>query len=456
MSGTGHNGAHTRADELGGHSSVTESAALQNTDNHEYGRTFHPFPRLPAELQHKIWHLALRPDDQAGVHRFSIVSREESDKAKVDQLPSEDGQVAGSRAGTRVRWARTFESRTKEVLDIVHNGGKLPPLCRGDQREWNGIKYFLAAPKQPAPNTTLYSWRYPGNMSTYMWDVGLWQASADSRKIIRKHSRPEFWSRSMDELEREHDQQRLDLTLRPVLALGDEGEETLPIKIHPDKDLFILDPEDFGPSVRVVDAFLDDVSYMTDPELWNHYSKRLKNIAFEYDSSWYDNKDSWSREEGFSDLIDHDKSAVGALARIIDILVAEISPFSWDVDAPFVWLIDRRLRAIPGQSRASNRVYKQFHGIDGTTYIECDGLNWDKRNTEELAFPSADSFLSDFLEAAGDYIDDSLEEWSPELTWSPGRNFGILAGGEGYPEFGPHRATYRYNVYPWVNHPPIS
>lgn len=453
MSGTGHNGAHTRVDELGGHSSVTESAALQNTDNHEYGRTFHPFPRLPAELQHKIWHLALRPDDQAGVHRFSIVSREESDKAKVDQLPSEDGQVAGSRAGTRVRWARTFESRTKEVVDIIHNGGKLPPPYRGNQQEWNGIKYFLAAPKHPAPNTTLYSWRYPGNMSTYMWDVGLWQASADSRKIIRKHSRPEFWSRSRRELEREHYQQGLDLRLRPVLALGDEGEETLPIKIHPDKDLFILDPEDFEPR-EWVDTFLDDVSYMTDLELWKDHSKRLKNIAFEYDSSWYDNKDSWSREGGFSDLIDNDKSAVGALARIIDSLVGDISPWSWNVQAPFVWLIDRRLRAIPGQSWATNRAYKQFHGIDGTTYIEWDGFNWDEQNTEELAFPSADSFLSDFFDATREYIDSHLEGWSPEVAWGPEGNFGILAG-EGYPEFGPERATYRYDVYPWVNHPPI-
>jgi hypothetical protein len=118
----------------------------------------------------------------------------------------------------------------------------------------------------------------------------------------------------MDELEEEHWEQGLDLELRPVLALADEGGETLPIKIHPDKDLFILDPEDFGPRVWVNDM-LNDVSCMTHPELSTGPWKRLKNIALEYYSSWYDNEDSWSRKECFPDLIDHDKSAVGALAR---------------------------------------------------------------------------------------------------------------------------------------------
>jgi hypothetical protein len=455
MSGIDHNGAHTPAGEQGDHSSITESAALQNTNNHEQGRTFHPFPRLPAELQHKIWHLALRPGDQAGVHRFSIVRREESDEAEGDQLRIEGGQVVGSRAGTRVRWARTFKSRTEEVLDVIHNGGELPPLCHCDQQGWKGIDYFFAAPKHPAPNTTLYSWRYPGNMSTYTWDMGLWQASADSRNIIRKHSRPEFWSRPMDELEEEHWEQGLDLELRPVLALADEGGETLPIKIHPDKDLFILDPEDFGPRVWVNDM-LNDVSCMTHPELSTGPWKRLKNIALEYYSSWYDNEDSWSRKECFPDLIDHDKSAVGALARILKVMSYEISVGTSSVTAPFVWLIDRRLRAIPGQSWLSNQLYKQFHSIDGTTYIECDGINLDQQNTEKLTFPSATTFLSDFLGAAEPFINEPLEEWSPPMGWRMHENFGVLAGGEGYPRFGPEVTSYRYECYPWVNHSPIS
>lgn len=455
MSRIGYNRAYTPVAEQGEHSSITEPAALQNTDNHEQGRTFHLFPRLPAELQHKIWHLSLRPDDQAGVHRFSIVTREESDKGEVDQLPSEDGQVAGSRVGTRVRWARTFESRTIEVLNIVHDGGELPPGVSNDEQDWDGIEYFLAAPKHPAPNTALYSWRCPENMSTYTWDMGLWQASADSRRIIRKHSRPEFWSRSLRELEDDHYQQRLDLTRRPVLALADEGGETLPIKIHPEKDLFILDSEDFGPRARANDM-LDDVSCMTNPELSKGPWKRLQHIALEYDSSWYDNKDSWSRKECFYDLIGKDKSAVGALARILDIMSLEIAYGAPFVDAPFVWLIDRRLRAIPGQSWTSNRLYKQFHRIDGTTYIECDNINLDTLNAEELTFPAATEFLHDFLKVASPFINGPLEESSPPMWWRVDESFGVLAGGEGYPRFGPEvKISNRYNGHPWVEHAPI-
>ena len=421
-------------------------------------KTFHPFPRLPQEIKDMIWEMGIRPADGCGVQRFSIVREElfrsdydsdydfDSDdddsesesvfdlelKPKPDPGPAFASRSASERneAPSAVRWAKPFDSRTNRGIQVV--------LGRSHRTSVSRFYHFLAAPKKPAPEEpdaeqTKYSWKYPANMSTYTWDMGLWQASRASREVMMKHYQPSFWARPATSFtKRDGEKVPFHLTDAPLLALSDEGGETLPILTHPSTDLFIFDLEDF-PIEADFDRIFDSFSDMIGRDRSSGSYRGLQHIGIQYNSQlWTEALEAEGKTARAQD------NSFGALIRLLEWAVDR----KLDVEkpAPYIWLIDQRIVVWKEQVSdydEGHLFYREpwrFKRIDGETYTEVGGSNYMCRGDEEpkwlklLAYPTANACWWKIWYQTSFYADDPRDRQEEWPDWHLHKYLGVLAG----------------------------
>ncbi|KND93538.1 hypothetical protein TOPH_01931 [Tolypocladium ophioglossoides CBS 100239] len=188
--------------------------------------TFHPFPRLPAELRDHIWDLAVR-EDRPGAH-YLILSNIEKDENKPDQS-----------------------------LEIA--------IC----------EHSLAIPTRRNWTATSPVWNL-GNPSTYMADSGMWTACHESRHAMERRFKAGYWKSERDKL---RELKSLDSGYMPppnssaTLSVRVASEQRY-ISIFPPLDLIVIQSSD--PSTI----------YWDNLQLWNplfspFQGLRVNNLAFE-------------------------------------------------------------------------------------------------------------------------------------------------------------------------------
>lgn len=411
-------------------STGTDSAPSEDSASKQ-PKTFHPFPRLPQEIKDMIWKIPIRPTNKCGVQRFSIVRKEffqfyhdsESEsESECDEKPGHDLDTGSNDTPPAVRWAKPFDSRTKYGIKVVRQ--------RSHRRWGNKFYYFLAAPRVPGSSSAGYSWKYPASLSTYTWDMGLWQASRASRDAMMKHYNPTFWARkSVSFTEEDEDRTPFYLSDAPVLALSDEGGETLPILTHPNTDLFIFDFKDFSREVRL-DQVFDNISDMIGKSKSTQSYKGVRHIGFQYNSQlWADSQKNWLYPE------DGD---FGALMRLLGWAVERRLE---DKPAPYIWLIEERLWRWEKKIRTTTRIPgrdihskpQKFHEIDGKIYTETNESNLVYLSDKEgvLSYPSAHQFmlcLNDKTQYLEPVDEDRFLDLDPDLTGGSDWNLQPYAG----------------------------
>ncbi|WAO85634.1 2EXR domain-containing protein [Fusarium falciforme] len=156
--------------------------------------TFHPFPRLPAELRLAIWKLAVRSGGKTlpGVHFFGIV------------IPGEDEDVYSLMSQSLIRRKMTG------FRDYYVVGPRWMTVSTEDR--------FVGIKREPA------SWT-DNNPSTYLIDCGLWLACWESQHVIHH---------AFD-----------GLVQRTPYSQIPWGIKDRPIAVYPDQDLFCFQPYDW-------------------------------------------------------------------------------------------------------------------------------------------------------------------------------------------------------------------
>ncbi|UKZ78330.1 hypothetical protein TrVFT333_006066 [Trichoderma virens FT-333] len=275
---------------------------------------FHQFVNLPTELRLIIWKYALRPISPTlpGAHFFSVPNNDE------------DGEIIN------------------EFKVQCHLG----PDCEAEHDYLSP----LTAPKFGS----CHSWT-SNNPSAYLWDFGMWSACQESREIIEKHYKMEYW--------------KMRLHQEKVLGNGDsylcnDVDVCIPFfsprrdgnwcfSIHPNRDLVCLQPTN-AKHIR----FYKDYEHINDFCIvgWDMTLRGFANLAFEYDSSWYDGLD---KIHNASDLF-KEMSPRGLFIRTI------VSMDDRDYCAPrTLWLIDYSLkRDKERDDHSPSEEGKVFHGSD--------------------------------------------------------------------------------------------
>ncbi|KAL7930168.1 hypothetical protein V8C35DRAFT_324596 [Trichoderma chlorosporum] len=300
---------------------------------------FHLFTKLPTELRLMIWKCALRPISPTlpGVHFFSVPNNGEG-----------DGVIK--------------EFRASCGLDL-------------DCETEHSFDYPLAAPKFG----NRHSWT-SSNPSAYLWDFGMWTACLESRELIEKHYKTEYWKakiREDDHIDRWFYRAPVD-TCVPFIA--QRSDENWQFSIHPKRDLVCLQPLD-----ATHDRFYTYYEYLNASCIVSRDMglRGFSNLAFEYDSSWYD---GFEKIRDASDLFE-ERSLRGLFVRtLVDVEDRGIYA------AEKLWLIDYSLkrRKDDGDHGASKQT-KVFNGID-RKFVQVDLDSCDYENTWSR---SALQFLQD-------------------------------------------------------------
>ncbi|KAI0026126.1 hypothetical protein F4780DRAFT_8877 [Xylariomycetidae sp. FL0641] len=187
-------------------------------------RTFHLFVKLPPELRHEIWKMAMRPD-LPGAHFFTAF-----------EYDNEKSSIGGD--GVTLRGQHV-----------------------------DGVETSLAAPRCDKADPERRSWTN-SNPSTYLIDSGLWTACHESRIIMQMHiKRAELAARRIHAAPRDPG-----ITAR----ITADGEKRF-CKLYPDRDLFCLQPLDFR--TLPWDRLHGNTLMLL-------LGKRTRHVALEFDPQW--------------------------------------------------------------------------------------------------------------------------------------------------------------------------
>jgi hypothetical protein len=239
--------------------------------------TFHPFPRLPWEIRNNIWTHAVRPTDP-GVHFFSVWTKQ--DLLKLD----------GSG-----EYAHEGEEQEGDSNVLLSAPRCLPPdtdfnLPRGsDQTAEDGEGGHFSLPGQvdvPPP-----SW-FRNNPSTYLVDLALWMACAESRRVMGT-----IFSTSR----RLGDEATYELLMEFLDRSPEGGSGWFAVATH---DLFVLQPVNFQ-------NIGDGMGWTDGP---------YKHVALEYDPQW--------------DAAPHHSNAVTEICCLV----------AWMTNVNNFWIVDYSLK----------------------------------------------------------------------------------------------------------------
>ena len=398
--------------------------------------TFHPFPKLPWELRHNIWELAVRPLDRPGAHIFCIEER------KVEGF--EEWKVEG------------FEAKEG---DVVYGPITLEPG-----------KFNLHI---TVPATTISSGP-AGNPSTYMIDGGLWTACKESRAVMEKVFKHQMWdpkrrawkphyeasfrsnsvflSRTQqgpfpvleDPFEGLEDETHLmpasgfflstssssssSSFTRATKAYQPSGQVTTSphyFSVFPHWDLLILRPSSWD----IEDMWiLLKREFPFGSEKWGYFGFGGNHgIAFEYHPIWNEDSEAAGQTSGFVDIFNSMTSAIYELE---------------DTRVDTIWVIDYRLtlkKDAPANEREPGNDQRVFYGGDGRRYVEMyskyvegggDRLQWFYTEGVEgdhssIGPDSCHFFIGQFESRFIDKLSEDMgEPWEGE-RWGPA--FGLLA-----------------------------
>ncbi|KAM0261105.1 hypothetical protein ACHAQJ_002366 [Trichoderma viride] len=263
---------------------------------------FHQFVNLPTELRLKIWKYALRPiiSSRPGVHFFSVTNYKEDG----DQL-------------TKLRVQCDLGSKCKDE---------------------HGYCYCLAAPKFISGESNSHSWT-SNNPSSYLWDFGMWSACNEAKEIIGKHYKTEYWATKLLQGydSRSFSEPDIDACVPFIFP---RSEEDWRFAIHPNRDLVCLQP--LNPSTiglygeyKYIDL-MDDICMVSR----NTGLRGLRNLAFEYDSSWCDNLETFSGWPSDAYAFIEEKGPRGFFMRTLMSMDWLVSLYVHDS----IWLIDYSLK----------------------------------------------------------------------------------------------------------------
>ncbi|KAL7908108.1 hypothetical protein GGI35DRAFT_486256 [Trichoderma velutinum] len=272
---------------------------------------FHQLVNLPTELRLKIWKRALQPigPSRPRAHFFSVTNyKEDGDELK-----------------------------------------RLRVQCHlGSDCEMNhGSVYCLAAPKFG----DTHSWTN-NNPSAYLWDYGMWDACYESREVIKKYYKMNYWTAKLREGRTSIDKAQPVDACVPFIYPHSDGARCF--AIHPNRDLVCLQPVNASTVgfYRKNPFFMEDFC-MVDCGIG---MRGFPNLALEYDPSWCD---------GLREIIDpyilfEEMSPRGLFVRML-VWMAE----NYSYDLKTLYLIDYNLkRDNPKDSHTVSKNRKVFSGID--------------------------------------------------------------------------------------------
>ncbi|QYS99676.1 hypothetical protein H0G86_006796 [Trichoderma simmonsii] len=275
---------------------------------------FHQFANLPFELRLKIWNHALQPigPSRPRAHFFSVTNYEE------------DGDAL------------------KKLRVQCHLGS--------DCEINHGTTYCLAAPKFGDS----HSW-INNNPSAYLLDYGMWNACHESREVIEKHYKMNYWTAKLRQGRSSiNDNQPMGACV-PFIYPHSGG--SCCFAIHPNRDLVCIQPVNASTVgfYRENPLFIEDfcmVDYMTG-------MRGFPNLALEYDPSWCDGLDEAMQPK----VLFEEMSPRGLFVRIIVWMVKNY----YSPNLKMLYLIDYNLkRDTPENSHAFmlSKKRKVFSGID--------------------------------------------------------------------------------------------
>ncbi|KAM0457191.1 hypothetical protein ACHAPV_006830 [Trichoderma viride] len=315
---------------------------------------FHLFASLPAEIRIKIWKHALRPDNPSrpGAQFFSVTNFRE------------DGDALTS---------------LKVQCDL------------GSRCEYNhGETYYLAAPKFG----TSHSWTN-NNPSAYLWDFGMWSACAESRAIINDYYKMEYWAAKLLEDSKDDSFSYPDVDAC-VPFIFPRSDEDWRFAIRPNRDLVCIQP--LNP---ITIGYYRKSIYLTEDICMvnlNTGLRGIKNMAFEYDSSWCDDLMVVSYPQDFRAYTE-EKSPRGLFIRYF------LESKGWGYRDDPIWLIDYGLKRDPlkrglgeDRPRLPWREHMTFYAND-RKFVEVD--EWSKNEYESTERWSALNFLDELDDMFG-------------------------------------------------------
>ncbi|KAL6886067.1 hypothetical protein GGI43DRAFT_388696 [Trichoderma evansii] len=324
---------------------------------------FHLFASLPTEIRLMIWERALRlySSSRPAAHFFSVTNL----KKDGDELTN------------------------------------LRVQChRGSNCEYNhGETFCLAAPKFGSS----HSWTN-NNPSSYLWDFGMWSACWESREVIKDYYNLESWATKLWNGYNDYNDPDVDACVPFVFPRGDINWF---FTIRPNQDLICLQPlnpdtirsETIRP--RRGSLFLmDDICMVND----NTGLRGIKHLAFEYDSSWWDDLTMTMFPQDFSIYVE-EKTHRGLFLRTLMSMQIQDSTYAQDT----IWLIDYGLKRNTqahddggGRTGVYGRERMTFYGND-RKFVEVD-----RKSRNEYISTQPLSAL-DFL----DVLDGMLDGYTP-------------------------------------------
>ncbi|KAF4341246.1 tetracycline resistance [Fusarium beomiforme] len=305
---------------------MADSELATAPEDDESYSIFHLFPKLPIELQVKIWKAACLPSSNAdcGIHYVTVDVVEEN---KEDEEEFENSVV----------FDENLEGYDDE-LEIESDDTGYVTL-----RAVKRIQEKPNTSQQPVLNT-----------SAYLWDAGLWSACKESRHVITEHFDIDGWNKLREQpFDMDTDQPGWYHKSFPstIVPRSKKDEEWRPIVI-PARDIFCIDNSKLKPlspslfGMKLLAPFLGTRKF-TIMERWN--------IAFKFDIRWNQAPPHTVRR------LKRENSPRGLLANWVEI-------FADDITAPNLWIIDDNVRWVARAGQVFDTVYRDC----GRDYVQVD------------------------------------------------------------------------------------
>ncbi|KAF9766715.1 hypothetical protein IL306_000839 [Fusarium sp. DS 682] len=287
--------------------------------------TFNLFPKLPTELQLKIWKAACLPctDTDRGIHYVTVdvVEEDDEDEEEFENCVRFDENLEGYNSEFEVESDDTGYA----TLRALKRTWEKPTTSR------QGVKSL--------------------NKSAYLWDSGLWLACKESRHVITNHLDLSEWIKLRGQ---PYDINQLgwyDKSFPSTVVPCRKNEKWRPVVI-PARDIFCIDTFKLKAlsrslcGMKLLAPFLGTKKF-TILEQWN--------IAFKFDIRW-NNAFPYSMNR-----LKRENSPRGLLANWVDI-------FRDDIPAPNLWIIDDNARWVARPGQEFETVYRDCDG----NYVEVD------------------------------------------------------------------------------------